>query len=128
MNKYLILFTAALGILACGKDGITGDSDPVITILSPTSGQMIGSGDSVSVDVTITDDDMHEIAFRVANAADTSIHYFEEAIDTHEDNIHYMKKFVAPAVLGHTNVTLFVHAEDHDGHESDKSVTFAFMP
>lgn len=129
MRKALrYLFAAAILLSACGKDDISGDSDPVITILSPTSGQMISAGDSVSIDVTITDDDMHEFEVLVARAADTSVHYFEEDMDTHDDNVHYTTKFEVPAVSGHTDVMLFVHAEDHDGNESDRSVTFAFMP
>ena len=127
MKKYIIIaVTAAATIIACGKDKTTDMLAPVITITSPTSGQMISAGDSVLIAVTVTDEDMHEVTFKVANAADTSIVYFEVGLHVHD--VDYSQKFKAPAVIGHTNVILTVHAEDHNTHESDKSVTFAIMP
>ena len=128
MKKYIIIIASIAGIMACNKDKITNTLAPVITITSPTSGQMISSGDSVLIQATVTDEDMHEVTFKVANAADTSIVYFADGVHSHDVDVNYSNKFVTPAVGSHTNVVLMVHAEDHNSHESDKSVTFAFMP
>lgn len=115
MKKYILLATV-IGIIACGKDKITDSEAPVITITSPTSGEMVMVGDSVSLDITVTDVDLHEVTLGVANAADTSIHYFADGVHSHDTNLHYTQKFVAPSVPSHTNVILTVHAEDHNSH------------
>jgi hypothetical protein len=128
MKKYIIIIVAIVGIIACGKDKITDSLAPVITIILPASGFMYSSGDSIPIYVTVTDEDMHEVTFKVANAADTSIVYFVDGEHTHDLNVDYSNKFLAPAVGSHTNVIFTVHAEDHNGHESDKSVTFSIMP
>lgn len=128
MKKYIIIIASLAGIIACGKDKVTDTTAPVISITSPTTGQMIMSGDSALVDVTVTDVDLHEVTFTVRNAADTSIEYFTDGMYSHSVDLHYVQKFKTPAVPGHTPVILFVHAEDHNSNESEKSVTFAIMP
>jgi hypothetical protein len=126
MKKYLIILIAIIaGVAACKKDDAAG---PEVIVNSPTNGQMISSGDSVLIDFTAADEDLHEVTLTVVKESDPGVEYFADGAHVHGTETHYSEKFVAPAVVAHTNVVLNIHAEDHNGNATDKSVTFAFMP
>lgn len=121
MNKLIfsIGIIAIIAISACGKEN---DSEkPVITISSPTEGQMIMS-DSVLVAFTVTDADMHGYEYLLINttAGDT---LYEADEHTH-GNVSFSEKLAVPVPA---QFTLEVVGEDHNGNTSTKSVSFHTM-
>ena len=127
MLKKLILLSicCCVGIIACKKE--TDTSAPVISLLLPTEGQVINATtDSVIIQATMDDADMHNFKYLVTNKAngDTLIHINPR--HDHVEHIDFYKgyKLVIDADL---DALLVFTAEDHSGNVSTKSVNFKLI-
>ncbi len=121
MNKLIfsISIITILAIASCGKE--SDAENPVITITSPTTNQMIMS-DSVLVAFTITDADTHGYEYLIINTTtNDTLHEADE--HTHGD-ISFSEKFAIPTPA---EFRLEVIGEDHNENTSSKSVNFHTM-
>ncbi len=127
MNKYSIAFIAifALIILSCKKENDT--ENPVITIYSPSENETFNSSDSVTIHFKAEDADLHEVGFTVTKKGTTDTLYNLAASHTHDNPLLVNQKYLI-AVTNHTDATLTVQAEDHNGHKATKSVNFHIHP
>ena len=121
MKKLTIVVLMTLSFAACKK--ISDKTAPIITITSPTDGQMFGKGDSMSVVYTITDEDVHEYSFDWINTT-TGDTLTTEGGHTH-GNVSVNKKFKLPSDA--FNLKILINAEDHTGNVNSKSVNFHTM-
>lgn len=121
MNKLIfsISIIAIIAITACGKENDA--ENPVITITSPTEGQMIMS-DSVLVAFTVIDADMHGYEYLLINTTSGDTLY--EADEHTHGNVTFSDNFAVPTPA---QFTLEVVGEDHNGNTSTKSVNFHTM-
>ena len=127
MLKRIILLSICCGtiIIACKKE--TDKNAPVISLLLPTEGQEINAAtDSVIIQATIDDADMHNFKYTVTNKAngDTLIHINPR--HDHVEHIDFYKgyKLVIDADI---DALLVFTAEDHSGNVSTKSVNFKLI-
>ena len=112
-------------IIACQKE--TDNNAPVISLLLPTEGQEINAAtDSVIIQATIDDADMHNFKYLVTNKAngDTLIHINPR--HDHVEHIDFYKgyKLVIDADI---DALLVFTAEDHSGNINTKSVNFKLI-
>ena len=124
MSKKLIFSISIIAIImitACGKESDT--DNPVVTITSPTEGQMFSNGDSALVAFTITDADTHGFDLSITNTTNSAV-LFEEDEHSH-DNITFSKKYKLPDVA--TQMKITITGEDHNGNTTTKSVNFHTM-
>lgn len=121
MKKITLILFAAISFIACKKEPDT--ENPVISISSPTEGQMFSNGDSALIAFTVTDSDLHGFDFTIINSA-TSDTLFEEDEHSH-DNVTFSKNYKLPAVATQMRITII--GEDHNGNTSTKSVNFHCM-
>lgn len=121
MNKSIFFIFLAIAAISCNKK--TDTDLPVITIISPASGQMFSIGDSATISFTITDADLHEFGYAIVNT-DTDVTLFEDSPHTH-GNVSFNQKFKLPGAA--TQLELVVEAEDHNGNSNEKSVSFHTM-
>lgn len=121
--KKIILITCMMMVfaMACKKENDT--ENPTVTITAPVANDMFGIGDSILIEFTAVDADMHGYDLQVLNTSDSTI-VFEDAAHTH-GNVTYSQKFKSPDVA--TNMELIVTGEDHNGNTSTKSVHFHTM-
>lgn len=112
-------------IIACNKE--TDNNAPVISLLSPTEGQEINTTtDSVIIQATIDDADMHNYKYTVTNKAngDTLIHINPR--HDHVEHIDFYKGYKV-VIAADLNALLVFTAEDHSGNTSTKSVNFKLV-
>jgi hypothetical protein len=122
MKKKLIFIALfAIAFIACKKE--TDTDNPVISISSPTEGQMFSNGDSALVAFTITDSDMHGFEFVITNTS-TNDTLFEAEEHAHM-NVTFSNKYKLPDVATPMKITII--GEDHNGNTSSKSVSFHTM-
>jgi hypothetical protein len=118
---FLIAFAATLTIIACKKESDT--DNPVVTITSPTEGQMFGNGDSALVAFTVTDADLHGFDFRIINSTTGDTLFLED--EHSHTNVTFSKKYKLPSVA--TQMRLILTGEDHNEKTTTKTVNFHTM-
>lgn len=125
--KKIITIIAIISIttIACKKE--SDSENPVITILSPATNQEFESADSVTINFKVEDVDLHEVGFTVIKKGTTDTLYFIAASHTHDNPLIINQKYFIP-VTAHTDATLIVNAEDHNGNTASKSVNFHIHP
>ncbi len=121
--KKFILAIALLTLITAACKKTTDNDGPVITITSPTSGQMFSNGDSAQVTFTVTDADLHEFGYAIINVTSGDTLYEGEE-HTHGD-VSFNEKFKLPGTA--TPLRLDVDAEDHNSNSNSKSVSFHTM-
>lgn len=112
-------------IIACKKE--TDNNAPVISLLSPTEGQEINATtDSVIIQATMDDADMHNFKYLVTNKAngDTLIH-----INPRHDHVEHIDFYKGYKLIIDADIDalLVFTAEDHSGNISTKSVNFKLI-
>jgi hypothetical protein len=124
--KYLLITIIMILVFTGCKDE-TAAGLPVIDIISPTTGQMISSGDSVRLFFNVShEDDLHEITVELIND-DMDFVAWDSTIHTHGQNYSFdQKQEVNVSVM--TNMLLRVTAEDHNDITAQDSVAFMFHP
>lgn len=126
MKKILaILAVLLITITACKKE--TDSENPVITIFTPTANQEFESSDSVTINFKVEDADLHEVGFTIINKTSTDTLYNFPKAHTHDNPLIVNSKYKI-VVATHTDATLIVNAEDHNGNETTKSVNFHIHP
>lgn len=127
MLKKITFLICCLGVTFTGCKKETDTTAPVITLLSPTEGQVINTTtDSVFIQATMDDADMHNFTYLVTNKAngDTLIHINpRHDHDTHIDFIKGYKLIVDTTI----NALIVFTAEDHSGNVSSKSANFKLI-
>ena len=96
-------------------------------MLSPTEGQEINTAtDSVLIQATIDDADMHNYHYLVTNKAngDTLIHINPR--HNHVEHVDFYKKYKV-IVDANVDALLVFTAEDHSGNVSTKAVNFKLL-
>jgi hypothetical protein len=114
MKKLLVPFFAALLFCSCHSDSID-DQKPVVTITSPTNGQVFTAGQTVTISANITEnDEIHMVHLHVINlpSGDHTI-LFEEHPDAKTYTLN--KTFTAAAGITYD---ITVDAEDHSGNST----------
>src|SRR5688572_29205792 len=121
MKYLLIALITGIAFTSCKDE--TGAGAPDIDIVSPSSGQVINSGDSVRVAVNVThDDDLHEVILELIND-DLDLIEWDSILHTHGQNFTFdQKQAVNVGVM--TNMKLRVIAEDHNDNAAMDSVAF----
>lgn len=112
-------------IIACQKE--TDNNAPVISLLLPTEGQEINATtDSVIIQATMDDADMHNFRYTVTNKADGDTLIHINPRHDHVEHIDFYKgyKLVIDADI---DALLVFTAEDHSGNVSTKSVNFKLI-
>jgi len=126
LRKIILLsICCSIGIIACKKE--LDNNAPIISLLLPTEGQVINATtDSIIIQATIDDADMHNFRYTVTNTAngDTLIHINPR--HDHVEHIDFYKgyKLVIDADI---DAILVFTAEDHSGNINTKSVNFKLI-
>jgi hypothetical protein len=125
MKYLLIALITGIAFTSCEDDNVAGAPD--IDIVSPTSGQVINSGDSVRVAVNVThEDDLHDVFLEVLDD-DLDLVVWDSTVHTHGQSFTFDHKRLV-VVLAMTNMKLRVTAEDHNDNVAMDSVAFMFHP
>lgn len=125
IKKTTIIALLALGAIACKKED--DSENPLITIFTPTTNQEFDVADSVSINFKVEDADLHEVGFTIVKEGTTDTLYNKPASHTHDSPYVLNKKYFV-AAADHTDATLIVNAEDHNGNTASKSVNFHIHP
>lgn len=121
-NTILLILLSFIIVLACKKKE-TDTVNPVISISSPTEGQMFNAGDSLLVSFSVTDVDLHGFDYAVISTA-TNDTLFSGDEHTHA-SATFSRKFILEDAA--TQYILSVNGEDHTGNTSNKVVHFHTM-
>lgn len=113
----------AITAFACKKE--TDSENPVITIIKPTTN--FEFEDSVAINFKVEDVDLHEVGFTIVKKGTTDTLYDLPADHTHDNPFVLDEKYKIPVSV-HTNATLTVNAEDHNGNMASASVNFHIHP
>lgn len=131
MHKYLFgvltLLTAILIVPAC-KDEHNHDEDtiaPAVTIHTPTENESV-SGE-VHIEITVTDESLHEMDVIVTKDSDGSVLYTDSPT-VHDKKEYDFHEHFTPTVTEETPVTLTVVVADHSDHTTTKTVKFTVKP
>jgi len=112
MKKYLFLLFVPFLVASCSPDSVD-DQLPVVTLTSPTNGQVVTAGSTVKVVAAISDnDELHMVHLHVINLT-TGAHalLFEE----HPDAKTYAldQSFTAQAGVTYD---ISIESDDHSGN------------
>lgn len=122
--KLLALLIIIVATIACKK---TEDvTQPSITINSPTTAQEF-NGDSVVINFTVNDEDIHEVGFTINRSTDDSLLYEYPMTHLHSNPYTYSQT-LSIAVPSHTDAVLTITAVDHNENESTSTVEFHIHP
>lgn len=121
----LIPILALIIITSCKKENDT--ENPVITIFSPTASQEFNASDSVYINFKVEDADLHEVGFTVVKEGTTDTLFDYPASHVHDSPLVIDQKYKID-VTTHTDATLIVNAEDHNGNTATQSVNFHIHP
>jgi hypothetical protein len=124
-KKLAIIALVVISTIACKKE--KDSENPVITIFTPTTNQEFESADSVQLNFKAEDVDLHEVGFTIVKKGTTEVLYNKPASHTHDSPLVINQKYYIP-VAAHTDATLTVNAEDHNGNKASKSVNFHIHP
>jgi hypothetical protein len=125
MKKLFLSIIIIAAFLACKKEA--DSENPIITIYTPTASQEFESADSVTINFKAEDVDLHEVGFTIVKKGTTDTLYSKPAAHTHDNPLIVNQKYYIP-VTAHTDATLIVNAEDHNGNTASKSVNFHIHP
>jgi hypothetical protein len=98
---------------------------PTVNILTPTENESV-SGE-VHVEITVTDESLHEMEVTVTKDSDGSVLYSDKP-SVHDKTEYDFHKHFTPAVADETPVTLTVIVEDHSDRKTTKTVKFKVKP
>ncbi len=127
--KFLTLAALAILFTSCEKDDKPTTEDPkvdkeapVITFLAPDTTSYM-SGMTMPIKFTVTDnDELHEIHLSVTNITDAKeLLHFE--MHQHGQSATIDTSLVIPAGGMHREFEIKAEASDHNGNESEKSIT-----
>lgn len=123
MKKYIIistLFFVFAFMTACSEKS---HGHPEVQITSPTSGQQIDHGDTLTITAVVTHTDaLHEYDVRVIRVSDRAeLYSFED--HTHETQLNISRQWVND-VTEMTDLRVIVRANDHAGNAGADSVDF----
>jgi len=124
-NQLAIIILLVITVFACKK--VDDSENPIITIFTPSANQEFDSADSVSLNFIVEDADLHEVGFTIIKKGTMDTLYNKPASHTHDSPYVLNKKYYV-AVGAHTDATLIVNAEDHNGNTASKSVNFHIHP
>jgi hypothetical protein len=124
-KKLAFIALLAIAAIACKKE--EDSENPEITIFTPTTNQEFESADSVQLNFKVEDEDLHEVGFTIVEEGTTDTLYYKAASHTHDSPYVLNKKYFI-SVDAHTDATLIVNAEDHNGNKASKSVNFHIHP
>ena len=124
----LLPFTLLL-VQSCKEDKEDEhESDPLVTLTSPTINRMYPLGDTVWIKGSLShDEDMHEYHVTLQNTSQDSVVYDSVV------NIHGMKQadfshYWVNSVSGHSDMKLTVNATDHHAKTGKSEVHFHCHP
>lgn len=122
------LFIAAIGITgfaACDKVEPPETNEPVITVASPTEGQVLHAGDTLDINVTYTDDTgiTHYSADIKNNSVGNNIFSVLEPINQLSFTLDTFKVI---SDTGHYELVLY--GDDRYDNFKNKSVLFTVIP
>ncbi len=123
----LFALLCLLTIAACKDDHDHGDDTvaPSVTIHTPTENESV-SGE-VHVEITVTDESLHEMDVTVTKDSDGSILYTDSP-SVHDKTEYDFHEHFTPTVTEETPVTLTVVVADHSDHTTTKTVKFKVKP
>lgn len=132
MKKYFfplfsLLVVSTFLLDACKKDEEHAN-EATIEIITPQEGQMFHSGETVTIQATLTGkESLHGWKVEIRKAADNSV-VFEA--DAHDHALSFaINETWTNNVTEHTNLVLEVFAQlDHDGTLTSKKVNFHAHP
>ena len=123
--QILILFAGLLCLpfVACKNEKDDTDTTaPELTITSPTENEAFTG--EVHLELTVTDESLHEISIKVTKDSDGSIVY-EDAPEVHDlTDFEYHEHFTPAGLSAATAMTLTVVVEDHASNVTTKTVKF----
>lgn len=118
----LTMFTVA----ACHDHNHEDDTTaPAATIHTPTENESVAG--EVHMEITVTDESLHEMEVEVTKDSDGSTLYVDTPTVHDETEYDYHEHFT-PVVTEETPVTLTVTVSDHSDHTTIKTVKFKVKP
>jgi hypothetical protein len=141
MMKYTVLIVAVvLGVFAgCSRGGsadqpgphIINNNDtiaPVVDIYTPTTGQVITTGNNINVTGKVTDEGgLYRGSIRITNDANGGL-IKEQLYEIHGFQAYNFTLTHALSVMAPFDYTVTVAFEDHGGNSTSKSVKFKVSP
>lgn len=111
MKKILFALALATAFVACKKES---DSKPDIEVVTPTDNQVYSLGQTVTIDLSITDmDDIVWVHVHGTDLTDTTEMYHHE--DSLDANFYTFSDIVVPSRAGQYKIDF--HASDRKGNE-----------
>ncbi|MCB9034300.1 MAG: hypothetical protein H6553_10715 [Chitinophagales bacterium] len=120
----LLIIVVATVVIACEKNEDV--TQPSIVINSPTAAQEFKK-DSVIINFTINDEDIHEVGFTINRLSDDSLLYDYPMTHLHSNPYTYLDT-LSIVVPDHTDAILTITAVDHNENESSAEVEFHIHP
>lgn len=114
-------FVAAFTLTSCEDDDDNDDPQedteaPVVTLMSPDDATTYHSGDTIQIHGNVTDNDgLHEIHISVTN--DKGLPELHAMEHSHGQSYSIHEEYIIPTTM-HTNITVTVEAEDHNGNKT----------
>lgn len=141
MKHVVLMLIVGLSLLAsCSRGGsavdqpgphIINNNDsiaPVVEIYTPTSGQVITTGNNINVTGKVTDDGgLYRGTIRITNDANGGI-IKEQLYEIHGFQSYNFTLAHPLSVMAAFDYTVTVSFEDHGGHATSKSVKFKVSP
>ncbi|HAD13984.1 MAG TPA: hypothetical protein DCF33_16285 [Saprospirales bacterium] len=113
-------------IAACHDHNHEDDTTaPAATIHTPTENESV-SGE-VHIEITVTDESLHEMEVKVTKDSDGSTLY-EDTPSVHDKTEYDFHEHFTPVLTEETPVTLTVTVSDHSDHTTTKTVKFKVKP
>lgn len=131
--KLMMLLSVLLSALlfSCEKnDGNNQDTEsPLILILAPTITQTYASGDTVHVQVRITDNDqLHDIFASITRTYEGATEQvWSIETHSHDDVFDLLGWYIVEAQGMHNDFVLSITASDHNGNEDTEKFEFHVM-
>ncbi len=124
-----LAFPVAFSLSSCKEDdGILTDTEaPVIDFMNPAEGALFNSGDDISVEFRITEnDELHAWSLEMRRASDDSL---LAEIGEHEHvQLLDVTAMVSATVAAVSECTLIAIAEDHTGNEARVERSIRIQP
>lgn len=142
MKYAALIFVIALALLAgCSRSGGTGGDQPgphiinnndsiapVVEIYTPTTGQLITTGNNIHVTGKVTDaGGLYRGSIRITNDANGGL-IKEQLYEIHGFQSYNINWSHALSVMAPFDYTVTVAFEDHGGNSTSQSVKFKVSP
>lgn len=141
MKYAVLIMVVALAVLAsCSRSGsavdepsphINNNNDsiaPVVEIYTPTTGQVITTGNNINVTGKVTDDGgLYRGSIRITNDANGGL-IKEQLYEIHGFQSYNFTVAHPLSVMAPFDYTVTVAFEDHGGNSASKSVKFKVSP